>query len=353
METETEIKEQQWTKSISSASSSRSSSITSDSSDGHFDIRHFPLPKPSLSASEVQKQRDSHQNYNSSVSSYTGSSWSHLVDSSGYDPNRIPSSVFSSKPANTADWSIASNESLFSIHDGNFCISTREDHGFGRLSEIPKFEETVHEITEINPAPLPPVNKPKESEKETITEISDSENDDNDEEREMIELESDAEHEEEDEDEDMIKEEVLVEIETEKTKEKTEVVKESKPEDSSSVISHSPSISCRSDTSTNSIGSFAFPLLQKEDEVTKTPSMEIKANISLKRKPEYKLPQSPMRPPQPQPHSESSMVTELQPQSQPQRKASEKSESQTQSPKASKSGWFSCFKFPSKCNLFK
>ncbi|KAF3583550.1 hypothetical protein F2Q69_00032556 [Brassica cretica] len=99
METKTESKEQQWTDSISQSSSSRSSSITSDSSDGHFDIRHFPLPKPTLSAAEAQKQRESHQAYTSSVSSYTGSSWSsvhqhNLADLPGYDPSRIPSSHF-------------------------------------------------------------------------------------------------------------------------------------------------------------------------------------------------------------------------------------------------------------------
>lgn len=260
METETENKEHQWKHSMSSRSSSRSSSITSASSDGHFDIRHFPLPKPSLSASEAQKLRESHQAYNSSVSSYTSSSWSsnhqnHLVDLPGYDPSRIPSSVFSSKPGNSTEWSLASNESLFSIHDGNFSISTAL-----RLAEIPKFEETVHEITEINtvplPPPLPPGKKPNESEKETISEEEpyqvenlDSEIDNSEEEEEkMSEVESDDEH------EDMIEAEVLVE------KEVIETVKENKPEDSNSIVSHSPSISCRSDTSNNSIGSFAFPL---------------------------------------------------------------------------------------------
>lgn len=270
METEIKNKEQQWKDSVSSLSSSRSSSITSDSSDGHFDIRHFPLPKPSLSASEAQKLRESHQAYNSSVSSYTGSSWSsihqnHLVDLPGYDPNRIPSSVFSSKPGNSTEWSIASNESLFSIHDGNFSISKREDPGLAatlRLAEIPRFEETVHEITEINPVPIPhPIKKPKESEKETIAEEepyqvekSDSEINDYEKEEKMSDVESDNQHEEE---EDMIEE---TETKISEEKQVVEVVKENQQEDSNSIVSHSPSISCRSDTSNNSIGSFAFPL---------------------------------------------------------------------------------------------
>ncbi|CAF2103771.1 hypothetical protein HID58_016707 [Brassica napus] len=356
METKTESKEQQWTDSISQSSSSRSSSITSDSSDGHFDIRHFPLPKPTLSAAEAQKQRESHQAYTSSVSSYTGSSWSsvhqhNLADLPGYDPNRIPSSVFCSKPSNSTDWSIASNESLFSIHDGNFSISTREDHGVPaglRLGEIPRFEEPVHEITEIKPVPLPlppptlQVNKPTEPEKETIQEKkpddekeSDSEinHDDQDE-------ESDNEHEEE-EGEDMFEEKV----EKQEEKEEIEDAKENKTEDTNSTVSHSPTISCRSDTSNNSICSFAFPVLQKEDGIDKTPSLEIRGNLSQKTRPEYLLPQSPMQPPQPEPlpHSEP----------QPQRKASKKIESQPQSPKSWTSGCFSCFHCPLKCWLFK
>lgn len=280
METKLESKEQQWKDSISPSSSSRSSSITSDSSDGHFDIRHFPLPKPTLSASEAQKQRETHQAYSSS---YTGSSWSsihqnHMVDLPGYDPNRIPSSVFSSKPANSTEWSIASNESLFSIHDMNFNISIEEDHGLAttlRLSEIPIFEETIHEITEIeiDPVPHSSVKKPTEHEKETITEKkpdrveqsdsdSDSEIDDDVEidEEEMTELESDVEHEEEEE-ANMIEAEVSVKFETEIQEEEiVENVKENKPEDTNSATSHSPSISFRSDTSNNSISSFVFPV---------------------------------------------------------------------------------------------
>ncbi|CAH2055320.1 unnamed protein product, partial [Thlaspi arvense] len=364
METKTESKEQQWKDSISPSSSSRSSSITSVSSDGHFDIRHFPLPKPSLSASEAQKQRESYQAYSSSVSSYTGSSWSsrtsthqnHLIDLPGYDPNRIPSSVFSSKPTNSTEWSIASNESLFSIHDGNFSIYTREDHGLAsalRLADTPRFEEAYQEITEIIPVPLaPPVKNLTEPETETIlenkqdqVEKSDSRIDDDDEleKEEMTELRSDDEEEEEY----TIEAEVIVEIETEKPKEKVvEDVKENKPEDSISTISHSTSISCLSDISNNSICSFAFPVLQEEDGVNETPSIEIRENVSHKRKPEYLLPQSPRQPAQPQPYSESGTPTQLQPQSQRQRKASKPFESQTQSPKASRNGWFSCFHCP-------
>ncbi|QHO11901.1 hypothetical protein HN51_069598 [Arachis hypogaea] len=47
--------------------------------------------------------------------------------SSGYDASRIPSSIFE-KPANPLDWSVASNESLFSLHVGN--LSFNRDHVF-------------------------------------------------------------------------------------------------------------------------------------------------------------------------------------------------------------------------------
>ncbi|CAH8355379.1 unnamed protein product [Eruca vesicaria subsp. sativa] len=365
MEMKTESKEEQWTDSISQSSSSRSSSITSDSSDGHFDIRHFPLPKPTLSAAEAQKQRETHQAYTSSVSSYTGSSWSsvhqnNLADLPGYDPNRIPSSVFISKPSNSADWSIASNESLFSIHDGNFSISTKENQGVPaglRLSEIPRFEEPVHEITESKPVPLPlpppqvQVKKPTEPEKEMILEKkpnneeeeSDSEIN-NDDQTEITELESDKEHEEE-EGEDMFEEK----FETQEKKEEVEDARDNKTEDTNSTVSHSPTISCRSDASNNSVCSFAFPVLQKEDGMDTTPSLEIRGSVSHKTRPEYLQPQSPMQTAQPEqlPHSVP------QPQSQPQRNASKKTESQTQSPKSWTNGCFSCFHCPSKCWFFK
>ncbi|CAN8260695.1 unnamed protein product [Cochlearia groenlandica] len=335
METKAEIKEQQWKDSTSqslSSSSSRCSSITSNSSaEGHFDIRHFPLPKPTtLSASEAHKQRETHQACNLPV----------------YDPNRIPSSVFSNKPANSAEWSIASNESLFSIHDGTFCIPTKEDHGLAKEEQEP-----VHEITEINPVKIP-----TEPGKETITENKQNRDEIGGEE-EIIELEREDKHneeeEEEEEEEDMMETEVLAEIETGKVVE--EDVKENKQEDTISIVSHSPTASCRSDISNNSISSFAFPLLDKEDGIAKTPSMELRVIVPHKRRPEYLLPPSPIQPhqPQTQPYAESSTPSELEPKLQPQQKASNKLFSKTLSRKALKSGLFSCFHCPSKCCMSK
>ncbi|KAF7021367.1 hypothetical protein CFC21_034336 [Triticum aestivum] len=41
----------------------------------------------------------------------------------GFNPDRIPASIFQPKPGAQADWSIASNESLFSIHGASLSIS--------------------------------------------------------------------------------------------------------------------------------------------------------------------------------------------------------------------------------------
>ncbi|CAK9186006.1 unnamed protein product [Ilex paraguariensis] len=60
---------------------------------------------------------------------------------SSYDPNRIPASVFASKPSTIMDWSVASNESLFSIHMGNNSFS--RDHAIlmGKSGELTKLDE--------------------------------------------------------------------------------------------------------------------------------------------------------------------------------------------------------------------
>lgn len=91
---------------------------------------------------------------------------------SGYDPNRIPSSVFASKPSTPMEWSVASNESLFSIHMGNNSFS--RDHAImlyksGELTkpdDINNFKSNQRPVTEaksneLNNAPssLPTVNE--------------------------------------------------------------------------------------------------------------------------------------------------------------------------------------------------
>ncbi|GAV65681.1 hypothetical protein CFOL_v3_09195 [Cephalotus follicularis] len=72
------------------------------------------------------------------------SSQTQLIGNPGYDPNRIPTSVFGGKPTTSMEWSVASNESLFSIHMGNCSFS--RDH------VQTKFGEAM-----IIPTSLPPV----------------------------------------------------------------------------------------------------------------------------------------------------------------------------------------------------
>lgn len=73
---------------------------------------------------------------------------------SGYDPNRIPSSVFSSKPSTPMDWSTASNESLFSIHIGNNSFSRDHFIMINKSGELPRMDElntipaNLHRFTE-------------------------------------------------------------------------------------------------------------------------------------------------------------------------------------------------------------
>ncbi|CAI9766778.1 unnamed protein product [Fraxinus pennsylvanica] len=58
----------------------------------------------------------------------------------GCDLNRIPASIFSTKRTGNMEWSVASNESLFSIHMGNNSFS-RDYAMFGKSGEFPRLEE--------------------------------------------------------------------------------------------------------------------------------------------------------------------------------------------------------------------
>ncbi|XP_057981151.1 suppressor protein SRP40-like [Malania oleifera] len=68
-----------------------------------------------------------------------------------YDPNRIPASIFCSKPVSPMDWSVASTESLFSIQMGNNSFS---DYA-ALLSKSGEFSNS--------PFKLPPVPSPLNS----------------------------------------------------------------------------------------------------------------------------------------------------------------------------------------------
>ncbi|CAL0299071.1 unnamed protein product [Lupinus luteus] len=127
----------------------------------------------SLDSNDDDSENDDHHNidndskndmngYNSSnVWSYNGGSVTHspppmqMMCSSGYDPNRIPSSVFSSP--NHMEWSVQSNESLFSIHLGNTSFS--RDHVFAVNDKSGEFSWTSDLTSMPNPMILSPAQE--------------------------------------------------------------------------------------------------------------------------------------------------------------------------------------------------
>ncbi|CAK8533421.1 unnamed protein product [Lathyrus sativus] len=60
---------------------------------------------------------------------------------SGYDPNRIPSSAFGPKPVSPMEWSVASNESLFSLHFGNNSFSREQFLASRKSGELSRTNE--------------------------------------------------------------------------------------------------------------------------------------------------------------------------------------------------------------------
>ncbi|RDX84598.1 hypothetical protein CR513_34326, partial [Mucuna pruriens] len=59
----------------------------------------------------------------------------------GYDPNRIPSSIFGNNPTNPLEWSLASNESLFSLHLGNNSFSRDHAFAFNKSGDLPRISD--------------------------------------------------------------------------------------------------------------------------------------------------------------------------------------------------------------------
>ncbi|KAK1371549.1 RNA-binding protein with serine-rich domain [Heracleum sosnowskyi] len=79
----------------------------------------------------------------------------------GFDPNRIPASVFTTnKPASGMEWSVASNESLFSIQMGNMSF-TRDHFNWMKSGELksPPGLPSISETPSINFHGLPVVNE--------------------------------------------------------------------------------------------------------------------------------------------------------------------------------------------------
>ncbi|XP_054804273.1 uncharacterized protein LOC129307364 [Prosopis cineraria] len=67
---------------------------------------------------------------------------SQMMARPGYDPNRIPLSVFSSRATNPLGWSHTSNESLFSIQAGNNSFA-RVDDSISKSTALYPVEEAV------------------------------------------------------------------------------------------------------------------------------------------------------------------------------------------------------------------
>ncbi|BFG26540.1 hypothetical protein CerSpe_128140 [Prunus speciosa] len=72
----------------------------------------------------------------------------------GYDPSRIPTSIFASKPSTGMDWSVASNESLFSLHVGNNSFSREQFSMLYKSGELTYPDEFFY-----IPTPLPTVTE--------------------------------------------------------------------------------------------------------------------------------------------------------------------------------------------------
>ncbi|KAH1076192.1 hypothetical protein GLYMA_19G030300v4 [Glycine max] len=119
--------------------------------------------------------------YGSPVWSFQGGSVTQsppvqFMNSPGYDPNRIPSSVFN-KPTSPMEWSVASNESLFSIQLGNSSFS--RDYAFAfnnksgelpRTSDLPNMPATLPSVQEV-----PAKEKNVDMERQSVSSDSSSE----------------------------------------------------------------------------------------------------------------------------------------------------------------------------------
>lgn len=129
-EEESKLLEEANTRLPSSSSSASSSSSSSPRGSFEHDVMENSHPNDD-SITKSKSEGDLSQGHNRppqaperSVSSNaspqtTSPPVQKMEQSSNYDPNRIPASIFASKPANASEWSVASNDSLFSIHVGN------------------------------------------------------------------------------------------------------------------------------------------------------------------------------------------------------------------------------------------
>lgn len=68
-----------------------------------------------------------------------------------HDPNRIPLSIFSSKPSSPMEWSTASNESLFSIHVGNNSFSREQFNFYTKSGELTNNTNSTQNLSSSPP----------------------------------------------------------------------------------------------------------------------------------------------------------------------------------------------------------
>ncbi|PIN16746.1 hypothetical protein CDL12_10591 [Handroanthus impetiginosus] len=77
----------------------------------------------------------------------------------GFDPNRIPASIFSKPSTTPMEWSVASNDSLFSIHLGNSSFSRDQVSSMGvdlhKSGELFRSEELCQPREPLNCAEVP------------------------------------------------------------------------------------------------------------------------------------------------------------------------------------------------------
>lgn len=91
--------------------------------------------------------------------------------SGGYDPSRIPSAVFDrSKSTTPMEWSLASNESLFSIHVGNNSFSREQVFMSGKSGELIKSSELLM-FSPVPPLPPREIERRNEVEKDVGAEL--------------------------------------------------------------------------------------------------------------------------------------------------------------------------------------
>ncbi|KAJ1381938.1 hypothetical protein SESBI_44672 [Sesbania bispinosa] len=140
----------------------------------HFDLPDdddYPNDHQKHSSSSISSESsdsddsDKDDNFDSKYGGYGSPVWSvtqsppvQHMSPNGYDPNRIPSGVFSARPASPMEWSVASNESLFSLHLGNNSFSRDHAFGFNKSGELPRTSD-LPTIPSPTALPLPPVQE--------------------------------------------------------------------------------------------------------------------------------------------------------------------------------------------------